>query len=161
MIFAAVKRGITCHNDKCGCATKTYQSSRNNLEYCSQAEEKLSSFATWPLAALFLPILFSSWIHSTHNRENRTPRARERAIYQDSYHWNEIIYCIKTAETPRPSPNGKTGVALSVYWNSQIRGPFVPPLSSGSLAPFLRFSPRRSFLLSSVPRVFGTSIDAL
>lgn len=42
-------------------------------------------------------------------------------IYQDSYHWNEIIYCIKTTSNRRRShANGKVGSG-SVYWSSQIR----------------------------------------
>jgi hypothetical protein len=90
------------------------------------------------------------------SQENRT---LVRAIYQGSYHWNEIIYCIKTAETPRPSRERETGVTLSVYWNSQIRGPFAP-LSPDFLSLFY-FPPRRPASLSRAPQTLRAIVDAL
>lgn len=104
-------------------------------------------------------------------RPGKSPGSLACAIYQDSYHWNEIIYCIKTAETPWPSRERETGVALGVLELADKRAvrslvAFPSPSLSFLLVrfsrPLLRHpSPHRYRSLSSLPRMFRASMNAL
>lgn len=166
--YHAVKRGITCqNNEKCARATEIYRSSMNqvgNLEYCSQDEEKLFSSATWPVAPLFL-------LSSSHRRYTRLaiekigplPRAGEQYIKTVITGMRSFI-ALRRRKRRGPRRTGNWGCSLGILELADKRAVCASSLVrfyDSLLAPSLRFSPRRSFSLSSVPRVFGASIETL
>lgn len=136
---------------------KGFMSQVGNLEYCSQDEEKLFSFATWPVAPLFL-------LSSSHRRYTRLaiekigPLARAGAQYIKTVITGmRSFIALRRRKRRGPRRTGNWGCSLGILELADKRAVCASSLVRfyDSLAPSLRFSPCRSFSLSSVPRVFA------